>query len=756
MDKQPKVEEIVIVGDAAREFITTPGQQGGVVRPILTTSDPNVITMNGAVLSPVVTSGAGGQQWQAIKTSTAGRSILTTSDPNVITMNGAVLSPVTSVAGGQQWQAVKTSAAGGQQVRPILTTSGDPNVITVNGAVLSPVGTQQWSAVKNATTTIPVSTYYPHEWKVEEKKVGGKGVRTVQTVQAANIIDVKNVTPLPQAVLSQVQANNAAWGTAVAAAAPAQQPATVNLVNTDQGWSAIKFENAPTAVVQKGSTLNTSGLQFISAPVQTAQSGMNVVIHGGRKTGTIIETFKCEVCNQVFQSMAALQQHVTSIHEAPVQTQGKGKGSKKVASSTLHCEYKYSGGGSLANTISAVAVKPETISVAAPAAPVTPIQTIQTVQGTNFIAQATPQPAVVIGKNGKIKKEKKRNWQCDTCMNRFSRKDHLAKHVSAVHLKIRPFECGTCGQKFSQKHHLRAHMLARHEDDKTAAKAFACQQCSKRFTRNDHLERHIESVHEKRKQFDCAVCSHQFARKHHLSKHILAVHAKVKPYGCHLCDQSFLQRHHLGAHIMSVHQPPVHEEEDGTKTFVCAICFHRFKRKDHLKTHVETVHEKTRNYACQLCERRFGQKFHLAIHVSAVHEGKKPHSCHLCTHKSARKSGLQRHLKTVHNILPEREKQRIAQQQAAAAQQVAVQQQTIHLQQPQIVQQVVQLQPQTITGDPITVAVAPQALTGHQTIQGNQVLTTTPGIQLQTTSASTQAMSPQPVTVTVTPSNVVN
>ena len=88
-------------------------------------------------------------------------------------------------------------------------------------------------------------------------------------------------------------------------------------------------------------------------------------------------------------------------------------------------------------------------------------------------------------------------------------------------------------------------MLARHEDDKNAAKAFACQQCPKRFTRNDHLERHVESVHEKRKAFECAVCAHQFARKHHLSKHILAVHAKVKPYGCNQCEQSFLQVHSL-------------------------------------------------------------------------------------------------------------------------------------------------------------------------------------------------------------------
>ena len=27
----------------------------------------------------------------------------------------------------------------------------------------------------------------------------------------------------------------------------------------------------------------------------------------------------------------------------------------------------------------------------------------------------------------------------------------------------------------------------------------------------------------------------------------------------------------------AVHQPPVHEEEDGSKSFVCAICYHRYE-----------------------------------------------------------------------------------------------------------------------------------------------------------------------------------
>jgi hypothetical protein len=181
---------------------------------------------------------------------------------------------------------------------------------------------------------------------------------------------------------------------------------------------------------------------------------------------------------------------------------------------------------------------------------------------------------------------------------------------------------------------------------------------------------------------------------------------------------------------MAVHQPPVHEEEDGTKTYVCAICSHRFKRKDHLKKHVETVHEKARAFACQLCERRFGQKYHLAIHVSAVHEGKKPFSCDMCSHKSARKASLQRHMKTVHNVpLPGEVKQQQQQQQ----------QQHLQNQHPQqVLIQTQGAQPQHVT-----------VLQAHpgDTLQPGQSLPIVHTVnQPNITTAS-----PQTVTVTVTP-----
>ena len=599
------------------------------------------------------------------------------------------------------------SAATGGLVRQTLLSSDHGQTTVLNATPVS-----QWTTIKPVTQVVATAAagsqnghFYPagtYEWKVEEPPPPSATV----TTQPAQIVAKKSkgrlspygqnavtvamdIKPLPQAIIAQC---SNAWSTNSSSV----------ISSADGGYQTIKWDTtSPIQVVSAkhaSSTLNTAGLHFISTPAPpsaaatTAASpattaATNMVIHGGRgKTaGTIIETFKCEVCNQIFSNMSALQTHVAQVHEVGM---NKRQGKKGFASgSTLHCEYKYSG-LSLADSISTIGGSPQqpqhqqaqiptliatggpmnstgaTTFIQAPSnLTITSIGNgnltgaVQTgsTSASSGIGALTSQAAaatagIIITKNGKIRKEKKRNWECVLCHNRFSRKDHLAKHVSAVHEKIRPFECSQCAQKFSQKHHLRAHMLARHEDDKLAAKAFACQLCPKRFTRNDHLERHIESVHEKKKAFECAVCAHQFARKHHLSKHILAVHAKVKPYGCNQCDQSFLQRHHLGAHIMSVHQPPIHEEPDGSKSYVCAICSHRFKRKDHLKKHVETVHEKTRAYACMLCERRFGQKYHLAIHVSAVHEGKKPYACSMCSHKSARKSGLQRHMRTVHNV----------------------------------------------------------------------------------------------------------
>ena len=141
----------------------------------------------------------------------------------------------------------------------------------------------QWGAMKPGP---PVTgSYYPYEWKVDDKKQAKQQTRGIGTMSTVNLstVDIKHVAQQPQVINQQ----NAWGGTG----------ATVAAGTPDAGWSTIKWENSNT-MVQKPSTINTAGLQFVSAPAQPTNVTMNV-IHGGRKTNPIIETFKCEVCNQV-------------------------------------------------------------------------------------------------------------------------------------------------------------------------------------------------------------------------------------------------------------------------------------------------------------------------------------------------------------------------------------------------------------------------------------------------------------------------
>jgi hypothetical protein len=71
--------------------------------------------------------------------------------------------------------------------------------------------------------------------------------------------------------------------------------------SSDTGWSTIKWENTNAVVQKPTSTINMAGLQFVSAPAVQANNNVNI-IHTGRKTNPIIETFKCELCNQVKQT----------------------------------------------------------------------------------------------------------------------------------------------------------------------------------------------------------------------------------------------------------------------------------------------------------------------------------------------------------------------------------------------------------------------------------------------------------------------
>ena len=59
-------------------------------------------------------------------------------------------------------------------------------------------------------------------------------------------------------------------------------------------------------------------------------------------------------------------------------------------------------------------------------------------------------------------------------------------------------------------------------------KEFLCHLCNNRFTRKDHLNRHIESVHVKYVKHECSACNQEFSRKDSLTRHVNEIHARAK------------------------------------------------------------------------------------------------------------------------------------------------------------------------------------------------------------------------------------
>lgn len=86
----------------------------------------------------------------------------------------------------------------------------------------------------------------------------------------------------------------------------------------------------------------------------------------------------------------------------------------------------------------------------------------------------------------------KRNFVCDICDRKFSKKDHIKTHFEQVHLKKKA-KCRKCNKLF---HPL---ALKRHQNEKCSdekkKKSIVCDVCKKQFSRWSHLKKHQETIH---------------------------------------------------------------------------------------------------------------------------------------------------------------------------------------------------------------------------------------------------------------------
>ena len=69
----------------------------------------------------------------------------------------------------------------------------------------------------------------------------------------------------------------------------------------------------------------------------------------------------------------------------------------------------------------------------------------------------------------------------------------------------------------------------------TGKKDFQCEVCQKKFSRKVNLKSHM-LTHTKVKPHECDICYKKFSRKPDLIRHFRILHLSEKPYGCKECD----------------------------------------------------------------------------------------------------------------------------------------------------------------------------------------------------------------------------
>ena len=268
-------------------------------------------------------------------------------------------------------------------------------------------------------------------------------------------------------------------------------------------------------------------------------------------------------------------------------------------------------------------------------------------------------------------------------------KNHLRKHIKAVHQKMKDIRCRMCEYVACQNIHMSTHLKLVHLTchhcglrfwEHMEETASSCQHCDVKFPLRRHLVRHMKVVHpdkplpckvvrvdgkslrisnESEFQKDYGSDNENISKRKRynenlqaLKTHIKCQHppvkrdANVKNQACPDCDYKTTDKCHLNEHIKAVHHK--------IKDFLCEQCSYATSRKSNLVKHIDKQHgrnleEKVKMLTCPKCGEHFAGQDKLNDHVANIHPELKRLRCHLCSFQTKDGSHLKRHIKAIHD-----------------------------------------------------------------------------------------------------------
>ncbi len=149
---------------------------------------------------------------------------------------------------------------------------------------------------------------------------------------------------------------------------------------------------------------------------------------------------------------------------------------------------------------------------------------------------------------------------CNQCFKVFKNKCDLERHVSNIHLKLKPYSCERCNRSFGLRGNLKKHIDIVHFNKKRVNTKVTCPVCSNVYSSSHSLTLHVASVHSQEKRFQCEKCGMKFGWNGCYERHIRSVHLQEKNYKCETCGTAFARKEHLRAH--SKRHAPKDDDDD--------------------------------------------------------------------------------------------------------------------------------------------------------------------------------------------------
>ena len=105
--------------------------------------------------------------------------------------------------------------------------------------------------------------------------------------------------------------------------------------------------------------------------------------------------------------------------------------------------------------------------------------------------------------------------QCPECNKKLKQKSYRS-HVR-THTGVKQFKCDLCDDRFTRRNDVMRHKRLIHEKPRD----FQCEQCQKYFVSQENLALHVEKH---KTEMKCRVCDHGFGKREYYENHIKYVH----------------------------------------------------------------------------------------------------------------------------------------------------------------------------------------------------------------------------------------